>query len=106
MVTEYKNLNKNVKQRVKMDIKAFELNLAKNLAKKKNPKSVYAYLNSKCVIKDTIKALKTLDGSITTNGVEIANSLNDYFVSVFFKEEKQDEVHFADKCVNVCLDSN
>ena len=57
MVTEYKNLNKNVKQRVIMDIKAFELNIAKN--SKKNPKSVYAYLNSKCVIKDTIKALKT-----------------------------------------------
>ena len=87
MVTEYKNLNKNVKQRVKMDIKAFELNLAKN--SKKNPKSVYAYLNSKCVIKDAIKALKTLDGSITTNGIEIANCLNDYLVSVFLKEEKK-----------------
>jgi hypothetical protein len=27
-------------------------------------------------------------------------------VSVFLKEEKQDAVHFADKCKKVCLDPN
>ena len=33
MITESKNLNKNVKNRVKMDIRTFELNLAKNSTK-------------------------------------------------------------------------
>ena len=103
MVEDYKILNKNVKKRVTEDIKAFELSLAKN--SKKNPKSVFAYLNSKTVIKDSIKALKNENGSITTSGVDIANCLNDYFVSVFFKDESLDEsVIFPEKCENVCID--
>ncbi len=76
IVEEYKSLNKTVKKKVARDIKAFELNLAKN--SKNNPKSVYAYFNSKTVIKDTVKALKSVDGSITTNGIDKANSLNEY----------------------------
>ena len=58
VVNEYKSLNKIVKKKVTEDIKAFKLNLAKN--SRNNPKSVYAYLNSKTVIKDTIKALKNV----------------------------------------------
>ena len=92
MVNEYKNLNKNVKKRVKLDLKAFELKLAEN--SKKNPKSVYVYLNSKCVIKDTVRGIKAKDDSITTNGADIANCLNDYFVSVFLNEDKSKEIEF------------
>ena len=56
---------------------------------------MYAYLNSKCVIKDTIKAIKTKDDSITTNGVDIANCLNYYFLSVFLNEDKsEDQLNF------------
>jgi hypothetical protein len=101
-VEEYKSLNKTVKKKVARDIKAFELNLAKN--SKNNPKSVYAYLNSKTVIKDTVKALKSVDDSITTNGIDIANSLNEYFVSVFLKDESLEDVSFSNKCENVCKD--
>ena len=74
--------------------------LAKN--SKRNPKSVYSYLNSKTVLKDTIKALNNVDGSITTDGLEIANRLNDYFVSVFTKDESLDNVCFPEKCEHVC----
>ncbi|XP_065654666.1 uncharacterized protein LOC136081289 [Hydra vulgaris] len=102
LVNNYKTLNKNVKKRVNKDIRAFELNLAKN--SKNNPKSVYAYLNSKIVIKDSIKALKTFDGSIITNEVDIANCLNEYFVSVFLKDEVLDHVTFPSKCNFHCSD--
>jgi hypothetical protein len=66
MVNEYKALNKSINKRVKKDIREFEAMLAKN--SKRNPKSVYSYLNSKTVLKDTIKALNNVDGSITTDG--------------------------------------
>ncbi|XP_065652908.1 uncharacterized protein LOC136080222 [Hydra vulgaris] len=102
MVNNYKTLNKNVKKRVNKDIRAFELNLAKN--SKNNPKSVYAYLNSKIVIKDSIKALKTFDGLIITNEVDIANCLNEYFASVFLKDELLDHVTFPSKCNFHCSD--
>ncbi|XP_065683617.1 uncharacterized protein LOC136096376 [Hydra vulgaris] len=85
MVNNNKILNKNVQKTVKKDIRAFELNLAKN--SKKKPKSVYVYLNSKIVIKDSIKALKTFDGTIVTKEVDVTNCLNEYFVSVFLKDE-------------------
>ncbi|XP_065658620.1 uncharacterized protein LOC136083141 [Hydra vulgaris] len=102
MVNNYKTLNKNVKKGVNKDIRAFELNLAKN--SKNNPKSVYAYLNSKIVIKDSIKALKIFDGSIIKNEVDIANCLNEYFVSVFLKDEVLDHVTFPSKCNFYCSD--
>ena len=76
--------------------------MAKN--SKKNPKSVHAYLNNRTVIKDTIEALKSVDGSITTNGLDISNCLNEYFVSVFLKNESLENVSFTNKCENICID--
>ena len=49
MVNDYKALNKSIIKRVKKDIREFEAMLAKN--SKRNPKSVYSYLNSKNVFK-------------------------------------------------------
>ena len=53
IVLDYKSLYKTVKKKLARDIKAFELNLAKN--SKNNSKSVDAYLNSKTVIKIQLK---------------------------------------------------
>ena len=89
-------------KRVKLDLKAFELKLAEN--SEKNPKSFNAYLNSKCVIKDTVKAIQTKHDPITTNKVDIADCLNYYFVSVFLNVDKSEEVEFHKKCTYVCMD--
>jgi hypothetical protein len=101
MNTSYLNshapVNKTVKKLVVRDKKAFELHLAKN--SKNNFKSVYEYLNSKTVIKDTVKALKSVYGSIIMNEIDIANSLNEYFVSVFLKNESLEDVSFPNKCL-------
>ena len=104
MVNEYTALNKSIKKRVSKDIREFEAMLAKN--SKRKPKSVYSYLNSKTVLKDTIKALNNVDGSITTGGLEIANRLNDYCVSVFTKDESLDNICFPEKCEHVCQNPN
>jgi hypothetical protein len=63
-------------------------------------------MNSKTVIKDSIKALKLTDGSITTNGLEKATSLNDYFVSVFTNVDTSNDTSnaqvFQERCNKVC----
>ena len=59
----------------------FERELA--TAAKKNPKRIYAYINSKTKIKDSIKALKDTNDIITVDASQIANILNNYFASVF-----------------------
>ena len=104
MVNEYKTLNKKIKKKVKINIREFEAMLAKN--SRRNPKSVYSYLNSKTVLKDSIRALNNLDGSTTTDGLEIVNRLNDYFISVFAKEESLDNLSFPEKCEIICQDPN
>jgi hypothetical protein len=60
-------------------------------------------LNNRTVIKDKIKALKSVDDSITTNEFDKTNCLNEYFVSVFQKDESLENVSFTNKCENICM---
>ena len=55
IVNEYKQLNIKIKKLVKQNIREFEQILAKN--SRKNPKAVFAYINSKTKSNDSIKAL-------------------------------------------------
>jgi hypothetical protein len=48
---------------------------------------VYAYVNSKTKIKDSIRALKDKNEKIITDGSQIANILNNNFGSVFCQED-------------------
>ncbi|XP_065645709.1 uncharacterized protein LOC136076163 [Hydra vulgaris] len=66
-------------------IKNFEYNLALNL--KSNPKKVYAYINNKTKVKESIRAIQLKNGSIVTDLKVIANTLNGYFASVFIKPQ-------------------
>ena len=36
--------------------------------------------------------------------MDIANCLNEYFVSVFLKDESLENVSLTDKCENICID--
>jgi hypothetical protein len=91
---EYKALNKEIRGMVNQNVKAYENKIAAN--SKHNPKAVYSYINSKTKSKDSIKALylrnnnnlNETNNETTTNGSQIANILNDYFVSVFTKEDE------------------
>ena len=93
----YKVFDKNIKRRVKKDIRSLK-RCWRRTQKESLKVYTYSYLNSKTVLKYTIKALNNVDGSIATDGLEIANRLNDYFVYVFTKDESLDNVSFPEKC--------
>jgi hypothetical protein len=100
-VQSYKKICKLLKKLTKKAITEYERNLAKN--SKVNPKRVYAYINSKTKIKDTIRALKKTDGNIATDGQTISNLLNDYFSSVFTKEDLKNVPIFEHITDTQCL---
>jgi hypothetical protein len=107
-VEEYKVLNKEIKNLVKTSIKEYENKLA--IDSKNNPKSVYAYINSKTKAKDSIKALYSNEktnfknNGITTDGYEMASILNDFFVSVFTKEDTNNIPKSKDRQFNECME--
>ena len=53
---------------------------------KTNPKRFFAYLKSKRKIKESVTAVKTADGTLTTSPEDTANVLADFFSSTFCKE--------------------
>ena len=88
MVKEYDRLKKLCESEVKNGVKDFEKNIAINA--KKYPKMVYSYINSKKVIKDSIRALYDEEGKRVEDPGKIVNILNNQFKSVF--EEDNGEI--------------
>ena len=62
----------------------FEKRLAKEV--KVNPKSFHSYVRSKQKVKEVIGPLQGIDGELIDDGKDMAEVLNDYFVSVFTEE--------------------
>ena len=71
---------------------------------KLNPKRIYAYINSKTKIKECIRALRESNEKITTDTTQIANTLNNYFASVFCNEEIDDLPICEESCDVKCVD--
>ena len=65
--------------------KTFEANIAKDI--KTAPKKFWSYVKSRTKIKDTIPSLMRPDGTRAITSKEKANTLNEYFSSVFIKED-------------------
>ena len=53
---------------------------------KDEPKLFWSYVKSKCKIRDKVCDLMKADGTLTNSGKDKAKVLNDFFVSVFTKE--------------------
>lgn len=83
---EYIKVCKELKRKVKEAVNKLENNIASD---KKNPKRLFAYINAKKDIKQSIGALKNEEGVAITDSVEIANILNRQFKSVFVKENAE-----------------
>ncbi len=66
-------------------IKAFEKSVAQNI--KTNPKLFWKYVHSKTKTRQPISDLQKEDGSLTVNDHEKAEVLNQFFTSVFTKED-------------------
>ena len=62
----------------------FEKRLAKEV--KINPKSFHSYVRSKQKVKEVVGPLQGIDGELIDGGKDMAEVLNDYFVSVFTEE--------------------
>jgi hypothetical protein len=81
---EYKRALNNATAKYKAAKQDFEKKLAKDI--KSNPKSFYAYVRSKSATKSKVSPLKDSQGNIVIEDIEICNVLNQYFSSVFTKE--------------------
>ena len=102
LTEKYKFLNKEVKKRVKLAVIKFEKEIVFDA--KSNPKRIYAYINSKTKIKECIRAMRESNEKITTDKTQIANTLNNYFASVFCNEEKDDLPICDESCDVKCVD--
>ena len=63
----------------------FEQKLATNI--KQDSKSFFAYIRSKQRVKDSTGPLKGNNGAVISNNKEMAESLNEYFSTVFTLED-------------------
>lgn len=83
LLNEYKCIRNNLKKMTRYTLRRYEIELAND---KKNPKRLFAYINSKKKLNDAISAIKTKSGNIVTEKKLIASELNDQFASVFVEE--------------------
>ena len=80
----YKEIEKTAQKAIRKAKRKFEKNLAKQARKK--PKDFYRYLKSKSSNRSTVGPLDNGD-SVTSDDEEMANLLNDFFGSVFTRED-------------------
>ena len=65
--------------------RSYEQKIAFNI--KHDSKSFYAYVRSKQKVQDKVGPLEGSDGNIITQGFLMAENLNEYFSSVFTRED-------------------
>ncbi|KAL7630702.1 UNVERIFIED_CONTAM: hypothetical protein RMT77_019088 [Armadillidium vulgare] len=75
---------RNCKRLIRYFKRNFEINIARE--SKNNPKKFYNYVNNKSSIKESIGPVLDNNGNLKSNNVEVANILNNFFSSVFTKE--------------------
>ena len=83
-------------------IRDFEKKIAAEA--KKNPKSFYRYARSKLKTKTTIADLVREDGSLASSDKEKAEALNEFFGSVFTREDLDNMPTFEDRLFNSLLE--
>ena len=77
-------LNATTKE-IRSSKRTFEQKLATNI--KQDSKSFFAYIRSKQRVKDSIGPLKGNNGAVISNNKEMAESINEYFSTVFTLED-------------------
>ena len=84
-IAEYIEVERQVKRMVKQEKSNKELSIARIC--KHNHKSFYSYIDERRIVRDNIGPLKTLDGTVITADNGMANTMNNYFSSVFTIEQ-------------------
>ena len=85
---KYIEIRNQTKKEIRKTVKEYEKKIAKN--SKSNPKGFWKYVNCKLKRTTGIANLKKPDDTLTTSDEDKANVLNDYFSSVFTKEDLKD----------------
>ncbi|XP_047144757.1 uncharacterized protein LOC124818242 [Hydra vulgaris] len=88
--SKYNRAAKHVKKEIFKSTCAFERHLAHE--SKKNPKLIYTYINKRQQVKRAIRSLYDKIGNITNDQINIANTINNQFQSVFVKEPDDEPV--------------
>ena len=91
---EYVKRRNAANKKVRAAKRDFERNLCKRV--KKNPKAFYMYVNNKTKCRSRISKLKSEKGTVITDNQEMSDVLNDFFQSVFVKEEDKYLIWFND----------
>lgn len=82
----FKRHSNKIKSKVRKKIKEFEKNIATTI--KSNSKKYWKYANSKLKTKSKVPDLKTDDNSYTSSEQQKVDILNEFFTSVFTKEDQ------------------
>ena len=87
-----------VRNRVAKSLRKIKREYEKNLCKKikRNSKAFYMYINSKTKAKSSVLRVKSKDGIVTSNNLETAHELNQFFQSVYVCEDDKDLIYFND----------
>jgi hypothetical protein len=84
VLENYKKIEKEVARKIKYAKKKFEKDMA--YSDDKNCKKFSNFLKSETKTRTPISPLKNTNNDVTTNNLEMANILNDFFASVFTAE--------------------
>ena len=83
----YRETSRKLKKCIKKSVNLFEFKIASD---KHNPKRLFAYINSKKNLKQSISSLKRPDGTSCTDSKEMVEILNSQFSGVFVDENCTD----------------
>ncbi|XP_065671649.1 uncharacterized protein LOC136089527 [Hydra vulgaris] len=89
LIREYRKLRSQVQKACKRRVRVFEAQLASD---KSNPKRVYANAKAQQNVHVSISAISDAKGEMLTEGIHIANRLNEHFKSVFVDDSKSSQL--------------
>ena len=81
---KYRQIRNQVTGQIRKAKKEYEYRLAERI--KEQPKAFYSYVNSKRLTKDNVGPLEDANGNLIDSDEEMSCILNDYFSSVFTRE--------------------
>ena len=98
-LAEYKIARKRAEKAYRKAKRRFEKKIADE--SKSNPKSFYAYVRSKTVLKEVVGPLRDVEGKLITDHRKMCNTLNNFFASVFTQERNDETLPEVERKITV-----
>lgn len=103
ITNQYANSRRIVKRLIRTAKREYEINIARDSTT--NPKTFYKYINSNKQIRSGIGPITNNEGEIQTADLDIANTLNNFFSSVFTINDNEDTPSEQTNSNQECLES-